>query len=121
VANDPVMFTAEAARRIAAATVRTELTPRRSSARPKRAAQWTYSHARGKVTTAIPSGTFDSPSETGEVQIYHKDATGAWRPRGDPVKVFNQFKGDPVSVGVAVLLGWIAGDWWLVAADCEDS
>lgn len=80
---------------------------------------WNPGIQRAKVTTAISAGTFGSPSNDGRAQIYHLDSTGAWLVSGDPVEVFNQFKGTPISVGVAILLAWIAGQWWVVAADCE--
>lgn len=120
-AGDPVVFDADAARRIAAQTIRGELTPRRSTVRTaKPGANWNPGIVRAKVSTAIPSGTFDSPSSAGRAQIYHKNAAGAWVASGDPVKVFND---NPLTAALPVnrtiKLGWIAGDWWLVSASCS--
>jgi len=79
---------------------------------------WNPGVVRAKVTAAIPSGTFDAPSTGGEVQIYEKDAAGGWVAGGDPVVVLNQFGGGPVAVGAGVLVAWIGGEWFVVAADC---
>lgn len=82
------------------------------------AAPWTYGIVRARVTTAIPAGSWDSPSSSGRAQIRHKDATGAWVNSGDPVKVFNDHPLCPgtttVAVNTVIKLGWTNGEWWLI-------
>lgn len=75
---------------------------------------------RAKVTTAIPTGTFDAPSDAGEAQIYHKNpTTREWEAWRDPVKVMNDHTlSASIAINKVVKLAWIDGDWWLVAADC---
>jgi hypothetical protein len=81
---------------------------------------WNPGVLRGKVTTPIPTGTFDSPSDTGMVQIYAKDqVSGSWLPSGDPQKVFNQYAfSASVATGTACMVAWISGEFWLIQADC---
>ncbi len=120
--KQPVMFDAASAQRIARATIRNELEVRRSTVRPsKPSTPWNPGVARAKVTTAIPTGTFDAPSSSGRAQIYHKDSTGSWRPSADPVKVFNDNPLDaPIPVGRTIKLGWIGGEWWAVSGACKN-
>lgn len=87
--------------------------------RANRASNWNPGVARAKVTTAIPTGTFDAPSSDGRAQIYHKDHTDSWVVSGDPVKVLNDHTlTASVAIGKVVKLAWIDGDWYLVAMDC---
>lgn len=72
---------------------------------------------RAKVTTAIPTGTFEAPSSSGKAQIYRFNGT-AWVASGDPVVVWNQNTGSTIPVGRAVMLAWIAGKWWLLTGSC---
>jgi len=109
----PVAFSEPAARRIGAAVRRVELTPRRYGQRPSRADNWTYSVVRAKATTAISAGTFGSPSHDGRAQLYHDGEAS-----GDPVVVYNQFGGGSIAVDAALLLAWIGGKWFVLAADC---
>lgn len=75
--------------------------------------------ARAKCTTAIPTGTFDSPSSTGEAQIYRKDSAGDWVASGDPVQVWCQHTMDTsVPVDGTIHIAKIGGDWWLITRDC---
>lgn len=75
--------------------------------------------ARAKCTTAIPTGTFDSPSGSGEAQIYRKDSAGDWVASGDPVQVWCQHAMDTsVPVDGTIHIAKIGGDWWLITRDC---
>jgi len=80
---------------------------------------WNPGVLRAKCTTAIPTGTFDSPG-MGQVQIYHYDRSAeAWVESGDPVDCFNQFTLDEdVAEDTACFVAWISGQWWLINADC---
>lgn len=114
----PVAFSPGAARKIKQAVGRVLSTPRSNERRPSRGAPWTYGIVRAKVTAEIPEGSFAAPSEGGEAQIYHKDSSGEWVESGDPVEVHNQFGGGSIAVGASVLVAWIGGEWFVVAADC---
>lgn len=116
-----VAFTPRGARRIKEVVERVRAEPRRLIRQSAQAPPWTYGVVRAKVTTAIPSGTFDSPSDTGEVQIYHKDALGEWAASGDPVQILNDNPLDnPIPVGRTVKPGWIDGEWWLISGACKN-
>jgi len=112
--------TADQAKRIRRTCERVEGTPPgRTFGTASNAKPWQPGIVRAKVTTTIPGGTFASPSDTGEAQIYEKNAAGAWvASPDDPVQVFNQFGGGDIDVDAGVLITWIAGDWFVVAADC---
>jgi len=85
-----------------------------------RSTPWTYGVVRAKVTTAVPTGSWDSPSSAGRAQIYHKDSTGAWVASGDPVELWNDFTlTASIPVGRVVRIGWIGGEWWLVSGSCS--
>jgi hypothetical protein len=115
-----VAINASQGKRIANAVQRTEgqYTP---DQRRGRADHWQPGILRAKVTTAISSGTFDSPSSDGEVQIYHLNrSTDTWEASGDPAQVWNQY-GESVAVGTAVFVSWISGQWWLNNASCPES
>jgi hypothetical protein len=115
----PVGFTPRGARRIAEATQRVLSTPWSGDPRRGRSNTWNPGIARGKVTTAIPTGTVAAPSSSGRAQLYAKDSTGAWVEWGGPVVVYNDHTlTASVAVNKAVKLAWIAGDWWVVSADC---
>jgi len=114
----PVVFSAKSAGKIAEATHRVLNEPVSYDGRSAKSPVWTYGVVRAKVTTEIPGASFEDPSDTGEAQIYHMDAIFDWVPVDDPVKVRNQFGGSAISVGVSVMLAWIGGQWWVVAADC---
>jgi len=116
--NRPVAFSAGAARKIKQAVHRINATPRSNDRRPARGGPWTYGVVRAKVSTVIPSGSFASPSDSGEAQIYHKDSAGDWVASGEPVSVKNQFGGGSIAVDSGVLIAWIGGEWFVVAADC---
>lgn len=112
-------LTADSARRIRRVCERVEGTPPgRVFGDASGGRFWNPGVARAKVTTAISAGTFGNPSYDGEVQIYHKNSAGDWLVSGDPVEVFNQFGGGGIDVGASVLIAWISGDWFVVAADC---
>ncbi|APW60492.1 hypothetical protein [Paludisphaera borealis] len=82
-------------------------------------ALWNPGVVRAVVTTAIPTGTFSTPSTSGAAQIYHKDASGVWAASGDPVVVNNQYVlTASVAVSKSCHLSWCDGDWWLIAMDC---
>jgi len=116
----PVAFSEPSARRIQSAVRRVELTPRQYGQRPSRADTWTHGVVRAVVTTAIPSGSFASPSTAGRAQIHHKNAAGAWAASGDPVPVHNDNAlSASLPIGRTIKLGWIGGDWWLISASCS--
>lgn len=80
---------------------------------------WNPGVVRAKVTTAIPTGTFDTPSDAGRAQVYAKDHTGTWVASGDPVTVMNQYVlTASVATGKSVHLCWCSGEWYLLAMDC---
>lgn len=87
--------------------------PRGGERRPARGAPWNPGIVRAKVTSKVSPGSFDVPSYNGLAQIYHDGAAS-----GDPVVVWNQFGGGDIAVGAGVLLGWVGGKWFVVAADC---
>ena len=74
--------------------------------------------ARGKVTTAIPTGTWTTPSSSGEARVAFRDGGGTWT-EGDIVQVFND-NTMPASIPVnrVVKLGLIEGQWWLLTGSC---
>jgi hypothetical protein len=75
---------------------------------------------RARVTTAIPTGTWDSPSSAGRAQIRHKDLSGAWVDSGDPVVVWNDYTmPSSLPINRVVKIAWIGGEWWLVSASCS--
>lgn len=75
--------------------------------------------ARAKCTVEIPSGSFDSPSSSGEAQIYSKDDDGNWEPSGDPVQIWCQHNmSTPVPVDGTIHIVSIQGDWYLITRDC---
>ena len=112
-------ITADSAKRLRRTCERVEGTPSRSFGEPARAAVWTPGILRAKVTTTIPGGTFASPSTSGKVEIYELDHDDEWVPvPGDPVGVRNQFGGGDIDVGDGVLVAWIAGQLFVVSADC---
>lgn len=118
--DKPTAFSRGAARKIKRAVQRINATPRGAPPAPSRAAPWTYGIVRAKVTTAIPSGTFESPSSSGRIQIHHKNSAGAWVASGDPVQIFNDNPlPSPIPVGRTVKPGWIGGEWWLVSGACS--
>lgn len=87
---------------------------------PEGARPFTYGVVRARVTTAVPGGTWDSPSSSGRAQIRRKNPSGSWANFGDPVKVWNDnAMPSSLPVGRVVKLAWIAGDWWLVSASCS--
>lgn len=115
----PVVYDRSTAARVLRATRAHELSPRNAPPRGRvPIAPWTYGIVRAKVTTAIPGGTFTSPSTAGRAQIQHKNSAGQWADVGDPVEVRNQFGGGSIAAGAGVLLAWIGGEWFVVAADC---
>lgn len=114
--DGPVAFDAETARRIVAAVRWVEAQFRRP-ARPAGRTPWTPSVVRAKVTAAIPAGTFAAPSSGGLAQIHRFDGA-AWAASGDPVVVWNQNTGATIPVDRAVMLAWIAGQYWLLTGSC---
>ena len=79
---------------------------------------WNPGIQRAKVTTAIPTGTFASPSSSGQAQIYYFNGS-SWD-AGPTVAVFNDHTlPSSIAVDKAVKLAWIAGMYFLVAADCD--
>lgn len=76
---------------------------------------------RAKVTTAIPTGSWDSPSSSGRVQLRHRDVSEAWvdDDRG-PVEVWNDYTlTSSIPVNRVVRVAWISGSLWLVAGSCS--
>lgn len=81
---------------------------------------WNPGVQRARVTVAIPSGTWDSPSSSGKVRMRVKDAAGAWV-NGDEVQVFNDNPMPaPLPVNRVCKIAWIAGEWWLDSAACSN-
>ena len=112
-------ITADQAKRIRRTCERVEGTPGRSLGDSAARPAWTPGILRAKVTTKIPGGTFASPSSAGKVQIYELDHNDEWVPSpGDPVEVRNQFGGGSIAVDDGVLVAWIAGQLFVIAADC---
>jgi hypothetical protein len=96
-----------------------ERTPLGGVGPSRQANPWTYGTVRAKVTTAVPTGTFESPSSSGRAQIYVRDSSGAWVAWRDPVEVWNDnTMPSPLPVGRAAKLDWIGGVWWLTSASC---
>lgn len=119
--NKPKVYgiTGKQAARIRRACERVEGTPPGSPfGEPASRPGWNPGVLRGKVATAIPAGTFAAPSAAGKVQLYELDHDGDWVESGEPVEVKNQFGGGPIAVGDSVLVAWIAGQLFVVAADC---
>lgn len=116
----PVAFSPGAARKIEKAVNRVLSTPRSNERRPARGGVWTYGIVRARVTTTITEGTFHAPG-SGEARLYFPDDDGVWRPSGDPVEVKNQFQGGDIEVPDSILIAWIAGQWFVVAANCGDN
>jgi hypothetical protein len=115
-----VAIDASQGKRIANAVKRTEgqYTP---DQRRGRSDNWNPGVLRAKCTTAIPTGTFSSPSSSGEVQVYHLNRlTDTWEASGDPVQCWNQY-GESVAVDAAVFVAWISGQLWLNNASCPES
>lgn len=118
-ARKPLAVTPAEARRLAAAVRGWE------GAQPPRypagsgPVNWNPGVVRAVVTTAIPTGTFSSPSTAGRAQIYYKDPTGAWAASGAPVVVNNQHTlSSSIAVGKPVHMAWCDGDWFVITADC---
>ena len=74
--------------------------------------------ARAVVTTAIPTGTIGTPSDTGEVTLYNWDGTTS--DAGDTaVSVLNDMTiAASVPIGTVVKIAMIDGDYWLIASEC---
>ncbi|WP_165068257.1 hypothetical protein [Paludisphaera rhizosphaerae] len=84
-----------------------------------RGAGWTPSIVRAQVTTAIPTGSFASPSSSGRAKIAYLIA-GVWTLETDPVEVWNdKTLASSIPVGRAVNLAWICGQWWLNIISCS--
>jgi len=115
-------ITSDQARRIRRACERIEGTPPgRAFGDASRAIPWNPGIQRAKVTTAISTGTFASPSSDGRVQLYVKNAAGSWEASGDPVEVLNDNPLDSsIPVGRTIKVGWIAGEWWVVSGACKN-
>lgn len=115
-----IAINASQGKRIANAVKRAEsaYTP---DQRRGRVDNWQPGILRAKCTTEIPSGTWDSPSSSGEVQIYHLNRiTDQWEEAGDPVQCWNDHDfGDAVAVGTTCKVAWISGQIWFVTSDCE--
>jgi hypothetical protein len=114
----PIAINAAQGKRIASAvkTIEKAFAPKKRGGPP---VNWNPGVVRAKVTTAIPTGTFTTPSTAGRAQIYHKDPSGAWVASGDPVTVNNDHTiSASVAVNKVVKLAWCDGDWFLVSADC---
>jgi hypothetical protein len=113
----PIVVTASQGARVSNAVRRIEGNYSPDRRRPN-VTPWNPGVMRAVCTTAIPSGTFASPS-SGEVQIYHKTAAGAWDVSGDPVACSNDHNyDDDVAVGATCKVAWIDGEIWLIQADC---
>lgn len=116
----PIGFSPKDARRVARTVQRVESTPWSPNAQRTPANTFAYGVLRAKCTTAIPSGTWDSPSDAGEVQVYHLNRqTDEWEASGDPQQVYNDHVfDDDVAEGTTCKVAWISGQLWLVQADC---
>lgn len=113
-------FTPRAAKRIAAATVRVERSPIYSAESDRnRASGWAAQILRGKVTTAIPTGTLSTPSSSGRVQLLRKNPGAGWDNWGDPAPVWNDHTlSSSIPIDAVVKVAIISGELWLIAADC---
>jgi hypothetical protein len=85
----------------------------------RRPETWTPGILRARVSTAIPGGTWDAPSSAGRVVLLAKGAAGWEESDRGPIQVYNDHDfASPVAVGKAVKVAWIAGELWLIQADC---
>lgn len=113
-------FSNDGAKRVARATVRVERS--RIGDAPtgpyRGAGASQLGVLRAKVTTAIPTGTFSSPSSAGAVQIWHKEGD-TWVAYGSPVQVFNDMTiSASVPVGKVVRVAYMSGELWTVGGEC---
>jgi hypothetical protein len=71
------------------------------------------------VTTAIPTGTLGTPSNTGRVTIYRDNASGGLTAAetGQTCKNYHTLSAS-IAIGKTVTVYWRAGVFWLLAADC---
>lgn len=80
---------------------------------------WTPGVVRAQVTTAIPTGSFASPSSTGRAKIAYLVA-GTWALESSPVEVYNDNTlAASIPVNRVCKLVWICGQWWLLSASCS--
>jgi hypothetical protein len=78
----------------------------------------------GIVTTAIPTGTLDAPSNSGRIAVHRWQ----WRtsssvadadPRYGSLPVWNRFTlSASIAVNKCVAVAWEGGAYFLIAADC---
>jgi hypothetical protein len=74
---------------------------------------------RASVTTAIPTGSLASESNTGRVTIYRRNSAGALVPAETGQMCRNAHAlSASIAVGKTVTVFWDANAWSLVAADC---
>lgn len=115
-----VVMTPGVARRMAKSVVRTERTP--VGQPPKGAvttAHWNPGIYRAIASTAIPTGTFASPSNTGRAIVYHKNAAGTYVADAAPSKILNDHVlTSSIASGKTIKVCWIDGDFWLLTSDC---
>jgi hypothetical protein len=112
-------FSKSASKRIVTAVLKIERMSDGDANARNRSSGYAAQIARAQVTTAIPTGTWASPSSTGRAQIRVKDAAGTWVDDGSPVVVWNDHTiSASVAVAKVVKLALIAGEYWLTAADC---
>lgn len=115
--DEGVLLSRGSVRRIGRAVARVEGSPAPGRGAPAGAVPYNPGVQRARVTTAIPDGTEEEPSSSGEVRLKVRDAAGEWGD-GEEVQVWSDFGGGAIAVGKMVRVGWIAGQWWIVSADC---
>jgi hypothetical protein len=121
--KSPVALTRPVARRVARAVKRVEaawvVPPDQRDGRPR---PWQPGVLAAVVTTAIPTGTTDSPSTTGAADIHRWDGTTSAvdpDPTMQGVRICNRFTlSASIAVGKAIAVAWMDGDYFLIAADC---
>lgn len=70
------------------------------------------------VTTPIPTGSINSPSDTGRGTIWSWDGTSSEAAQTD-VQIFNDFNlSADVPIGTTIKCVIIDGDYWLLASEC---
>lgn len=117
--STPARLTLGAARKVKRVVERFDGKGPPGDASLARGAPWTPSAVRAQVTTAIPTGTFASPSTTGAAKIAYL-INGTWTLESAAVQVFNDnVLSASIPVGRTVKLAWICGQWWLLSASCS--
>jgi hypothetical protein len=115
-----VVLTPGTARRITKAVTRVERSPYGQPPNGARVTTgWNPGVFRAVVSTAIPTGSFAGPSDTGRAFVYHRDSAGSWVADSAPTKVMNDHVlSASIPTGTTIKVSWIDGDFWLITADC---